>query len=106
MVAIFNLCFFANFNSAGSRAIVPSSFMISQMTPMGRAPASVTRSIAASVWPERWSTPPGLARNGKTWPGCTRSSGTAVGEAMIWIVFARSAALIPLPMPLAASTLT
>ena len=37
MVQIFNLCLFANFNRAGSRAIVPSSFMISQMTPMGRA---------------------------------------------------------------------
>ena len=28
-------CFFANFVSSGTRAIVPSSFMISQMTPAG-----------------------------------------------------------------------
>ena len=65
MVQILSLCLRANLISCGSRAMVPSSFMISQSTPMGRQPASVTRSTTASVWPERWSTPPGLARSGK-----------------------------------------
>ena len=37
MVQIFSWCFFANFNSSGSRAIVPSSFMISQMHADGTA---------------------------------------------------------------------
>ncbi len=41
MVQIFRRCFLANFNSCGRRAIVPSSFMISQSTPMGRHSASV-----------------------------------------------------------------
>ena len=80
MVQIFRRCFRANFRNSGSRAIVPSSFMISQSTPMGRKPASCARSTAASVWPARCSTPPGRARNGKTWPGWTKSSGTAVGD--------------------------
>ena len=31
--------------------------MISQTTPAGIRPASRARSTAASVWPERWSTP-------------------------------------------------
>ena len=63
----------------------------------------LVRSTAASVWPARWSTPP-RARNGKICPGCTRSSGTAVGSAMVWIVLARSLALMPVVIPLAAST--
>ena len=36
---------------SGTRAIVPSSFMISQMTPAGMSPARRARSTAASVWP-------------------------------------------------------
>src|SRR5207244_1009100 len=31
-------------------------------------------STAASVWPARTSTPPGLATSGKTWPGDTMAS--------------------------------
>ena len=38
-------------------------------------------------------------------PGCTRSFGTEVGLDSAWIVLARSAALIPVVIPLAASTL-
>ena len=34
-VTILSLCVLANFVSSGTRAIVPSSFMISQMTPAG-----------------------------------------------------------------------
>jgi hypothetical protein len=60
----------ANLSNSGRRAIEPSSFMISQITPMGRQPASFAKSTALRV-PARCSTPPGRARNGKTWPGCT-----------------------------------
>ena len=38
---------------SGTRAIVPSSFMISQTTPAGFRPARRARSTAASVWPAR-----------------------------------------------------
>ena len=62
-----------------TRAIVPSSFMISQTTPDGLSPARRARSTAASVWPMRSSTPPGFARSGKTCPGCTRSCARRVG---------------------------
>ena len=106
MVQILRRCFLPNFVNSGRRAIAPSSRIISQITPMGRQPASLTKSTAASVWPARCSTPPERARSGKMWPGCTRSSGTAVGDDMTSIVLARSAALMPLPMPCAASTLT
>ena len=44
---------------SGTRAIVPSSFVISQITPDGFRPASRARSTAASVWPIRSRTPPG-----------------------------------------------
>src|SRR6478736_2359716 len=60
MVQSLRRCFLANFCNAGNRAIVPSSFMISQITAIARAPASVTRSTAASVWPARCNTPPVL----------------------------------------------
>ena len=40
------------------RAIVPSSFMISQITPAGFSPASRARSTEPSVCPARRSTPP------------------------------------------------
>src|SRR5262245_23355825 len=89
------------------RAIEPSSFMISQMTPAGvRAPARRARSTMPSVCPSRTSTPPSRARRGKTWPGETRSSGREPGSLATRIVRARSAALIPVVTPLAASTET
>ena len=55
------------------RAMVPSSFMISQITPAGKSPARRAMSTAASVWPARTSTPPSRATSGKTWPGLTIS---------------------------------
>ena len=58
---------------------VPSSRMISQMTPLGLRPASRETSTAASVWPARTSTPPGRATSGKTWPGETIASGPLAG---------------------------
>ncbi len=59
--------------------MVPSSFMISQMTPAGMRPAMRARSTEASVWPARTRTPPLRARRGKTWPGRARSWGDGVG---------------------------
>ena len=63
-----------------TRAIVPSSFMISQITPDGIRPARRARSTAASVWPARSSTPPCFALSGKTCPGWTSPSGFVVGS--------------------------
>ncbi len=77
--------------------------MISHSTAAGCSPASCARSQHASVWPARTSTPPGWAMSGKTWPGCTMSSGRAVGDPATLIVCARSAAEIPVVTPLAAS---
>ena len=65
---------------SGTRAIVPSSFMISQMTLDGFRPASRERSTPASVWPTRSSTPPGLDLSGNTWPGWTSSRGLDLGS--------------------------
>ena len=79
MVAILRPCVWANFTRSGMRAMVPSSFMISQITPDGLSPASREMSTAASVWPARTSTPPGCARSGNTWPGVTMSSARALG---------------------------
>ena len=75
------------------------------MTPIGRQPARRARSTAASVWPARCSTPPLFARSGKMCPGWTRSSAIEVGLESTLIVLARSAALMPVVIPLAASTL-
>ena len=68
-------CFFAILNNSGSLAIVPSSFIISTNTPASPCPASLARSIVASVWPVLRNTPPDFARNGKIWPGLARSCG-------------------------------
>ena len=87
----------------GIRAMVPSSFMISQITAAGVRPASAVRSQPASVWPARMSTPPFWARSGKMWPGFTRSDGFAFLAAATWIVRARSAAEMPVETPVAAS---
>ena len=108
MVTIFRLCFFAKTSRSGMRAMVPSSFMTSQMTPAGYSPASRARSTLASVCPTRCSTPPGRARRGKTWPGRRRSDGTVPGSIATWTVLARSRAEMPVVTPkrLAASTLT
>ena len=86
--------------------MVPSSLTISQSTPAGRSPASTARSIDASVWPGRRSTPPALARSGTTWPGRDRSVGTVSAEASRRMVCARSAAEMPVVTPLRASTVT
>src|SRR5919106_12131 len=87
----------------GTRAMVPSSFMTSQITPAGVSPASRARSTAASVCPARSRTPPRRAFSGKTWPGCTRSCRSDAGSIAILMVRARSAAEIPVVTPWRAS---
>ncbi len=82
---------------------MPSSFITSQITPEGLSPARRARSIAASVWPVRSSTPPSFAFSGKMWPGCTRSRGRDCGSMATWIVWARSCAEMPVVMPSRAS---
>ena len=103
MVPIFSPCCWANTSRSGSRAIVPSSFMISQITEAGESPAIADRSQPASVWPARISTPPSCACSGKMWPGCTRSAGVASRATAACTVRARSAAEMPVVTPTAAS---
>ena len=55
--------------------MVPSSFMISHITPAGYNPESFARSTDASVWPARTKTPPSLALKGNRCPGLAKSSG-------------------------------
>ena len=88
---------------SATRAMVPSSFMISQMTPAGMRPAMRARSTEASVWPARTRTPPLRARSGKTWPGRARSLGLELGLMATWMVWARSAAEMPVVTPSRAS---
>src|SRR3990167_9282124 len=103
MVPILMPCSLANSSSSGRRDMVPSSFMISQITPLGSKPPMRARSQAASVWPARASTPPGWAISGKIWPGLTISSALALFAAAACTVRARSAAEIPVVTPSAAS---
>ena len=79
MVIILSLCRAANRDNAGTRAIVPSSFMISQITPAGYRPANRARSTDPSVCPARFKTPPCCALSGKIWPGLARSAGLLFG---------------------------
>ncbi len=83
--------------------MVPSSFMISQMTPAGLRPASRAISTEASVWPVRARTPPSRAISGKMWPGVTISSGPFVGSIATATVRARSGAEMPVVTPSCAS---
>ncbi len=93
----------ANAISSGRRAIVPSSFMISQITPDGLRPASRAMSTPASVWPVRTSTPPSRAISGKTCPGVTMSFDPLVGSIATETVRARSGAEMPVVTPSLAS---
>ena len=80
--------------------------MISQITPAGEQPANRARSTAASVWPARRSTPPGIDRSGRMWPGRARSSGSVAGSTSARTVSARSYAEVPVVTPRLASTVT
>ena len=86
--------------------MVPSSFMISQITPAGVSPAMRARSTAASVCPARTSTPPSRARSGNMWPGRARSAGLVFGLIAARTVAARSAAEMPVLVPRLASIAT
>src|SRR3989442_912698 len=59
--AIFRPWRLLNSSRSGSRAMLPSSFMISHSTAAGWSPASCARSQHASVCPARASTPPACA---------------------------------------------
>ena len=83
--------------------MVPSSFMISQITPAGVRPAMRARSTEASVCPARTSTPPSRARSGNTWPGRARSPGRQSGSIACRMVRVRSAAEMPVVTPSRAS---
>ena len=92
-----------NRTRSGTRAIVPSSFIISQTTP-GRREAGEPREVDRGLGLARaLEHAAGLARSGKTWPGWTRSCGVDVGSTATWIVRARSAAEMPVEMPSRAS---
>ena len=69
-------------------------------------PERRARSTDPSVCPARTSTPPLRALSGKTCPGRTTSLGLASGLIAALMVVARSAALIPVVTPRAASMLT
>ena len=97
--------FSLNAARSSRRAIVPSSFVISQMTAAGLSPARRARSTDASVWPVRWSTPPGRAAMGNTCPGMPKSSRFAAGSSRALMVAARSDALMPV-VPVSTSTLS
>jgi hypothetical protein len=104
MVTILRPCCAAKISSSGSLAMLPSSFMISQMTPAGFRPASRARSTQASVCPVRRKTPPSLACKGKRWPGVTISLRFVLGSMRVCTVVARSKAEMPVVMLARAST--
>ena len=106
MEIIFRPCSSANRRQSGARIMVPSSLTSSAIAPAGDCPANRARSTAASVWPARRSTPPGTARSGKTWPGRVSSKGSVAESASTRIVWARSAAEMPVETPSRASTET
>ena len=86
--------------------MVPSSFTSSHNTAAGRRPAIRARSTAASVCPGRRRTPPSLARSGTTCPGRASCPGLVPGSASNRIVYARSAAEMPVLTFSRASTVT
>ncbi len=102
-VTILMLYSLANSSRSGMRAMVPSSFMTSQMTPAGFSPAKRERSTEPSVCPVRTRVPPFRDRKGKMCPGLTMSSGLTSSAMAVRIVWARSAALMPVDTPLRAS---
>ena len=76
------------------------------MTATGARPASLQRSTAASVWPERISTPPSLATSGNTWPGRTKSLAPMLRLASARTVLQRCSADMPVVRPWRTSTET
>src|SRR5712692_4672708 len=99
-------CSFANASRSGMRAMVPSAFMSSVITPAGYTPARIARSTAASVCPARVSTPPSAARRGKVCPGDEKSGALAATSRTLRMVAARSCAEAPVVVTSLASMLT
>ena len=97
IVTCFSLCLAAKRATCSPFITVPSSFINSEMTPTGGSPESLQRSTAASVWPERSSTPPSRAISGKMWPGRAKSLAPALGLASARQQEARSSAEMPVP---------
>src|SRR3954470_493996 len=106
IVTIFSPCLWQYAARSSARAIVPSSFCTSQITPAGISPASRARSTLASVWPVRSSTPPDRAFNGCTCPPTTMSPGPLPGSIAVCIVCAWSWTLMPVVTPSRASMVT
>ena len=84
------LCFFENLNRSFNLAILPSSFITSQITELGFSLDSLEISTEASVWPALSKTPPFLATKGKTCPGDTISLFLTFEFIAVLIVLARS----------------
>ena len=99
----FKSCFLAKFNISGNLAILPSSLIISHITPDGFNPANFEISTAASVCPALTNTPPSHDINGNTWPGETKSFLFLLWLIATDIVCDRSAADIPVVTPSLAS---
>jgi len=87
--------FFLSFTRSESRAIDPSSFIISTSAPPGLRPAKRVRSTTASVCPALLRTPLALALSGNIWPGRPRSDGFVAGSTRALIVTDRSFAETP-----------
>ena len=79
--------------------MLPSSFIISTITPAGCKPAKRAKSIAASVCPVLLRTPPSLAINGKICPGLAKSCAFVSLLVSDKTVLARSPADIPVVTP-------
>ena len=90
-------------NKSWPLAIVPSSFIISQITAELFFFANLDISTEASVWPALTKTPPSLAIIGNTWPGDTISVFFTFFLDAILIVLALSFAEIPVVIPFLAS---
>ncbi len=80
--------------------MLPSSFMISTITPAGFNPANLAKSMAASVCPVLRNTPPSLATKGKICPGLANSKGLVFSSTRAFTVLALSLAEIPVVTPL------
>src|SRR3954452_21080521 len=106
IVTIFSPCLWQYAARSSARAIEPSSFWTSQITPAGISPASRASSTLASVWPVRSRTPPPRALSGCTWPPTTMSSGPLFGSIAVCMVCAWSCTLMPVVTPSRASMVT
>ncbi len=102
----FRPCLPAKASICGPTITVPSSLASSQITATGGRPARRHRSTAASVWPERVSTPPSRAISGKTWPGRTKSAAPMLPLDRARTVLARCSAEMPVVRPCLTSTVT